>query len=93
MGGELGSGALGAEGEAPAEAREFFLRAFPLHTREYFREYFGEKFVASHLGDSVRLVPGEREGERQCDAREEFSLPAGVEGVVGKNEFEDVAEG
>jgi hypothetical protein len=63
-----------------------------LETSEHICENASQEFVAGHLVDGSRFVPGERQRKRQGDANQEIGLPARVESVVGENIVEDVAE-
>ena len=64
-----------------------------MQTLEYIRRDSSHELMARHLRDGARFIPRERKRERQRDAHQEIILPARVEGVVGQNILEDVAEG
>ena len=83
----------GRKEKHPPKLVIILLQACGLDAIKNIRENSRHELVATYLGDGSRLVPREREEERQRDAGEEFSLPARVKSVIGENIFEDVAEG
>ena len=90
---ELSPGALRTKAEASAEGCDLVLQSCILDFSKHLREADGDELVTGDVVDDSRFVPGERKLERQLNAREEFSLPARIEGVVGKDVLKDVAEG